>query len=135
MRIDWMLANVDMFHEASRYMRSSRSTGNVGFLLLAISALVLFWWGVQYLDKFRTARPGHSRTPKDLFYDLCRLHELSRPQRRLLLTAAARLPSQELARVFVDPSILGALAVSNAAEAEAYSQLLTKIHGERRGMR
>jgi hypothetical protein len=133
MRIDWLLANTDIFREVTRYMRGPRSAGgNLSFLLLAAACLVLFWWGLQYLEKCRQDRGSSNKTPKDLFHDLCRVHQLSRAQRQLLVAAVARSRPEEMPRVFVDPSILGSLAVSNALEAESYSRLLTKLFGERR---
>ena len=116
-----------MYREASRYMERSASWTQNWPLFAAVGAILLFWAGLYYWDKYRKLQDATVRSPQALFHSLCRIHSLSRAQRALLMSAAQELPPDDLALVFVDPGILGRHAVADGADSEAYVQLQQQL--------
>lgn len=128
----WLLANVDAFRAAARHMnRTGNWTGSGSLLLIAaVVGIAVFWAGLCWFDNYRKQRALESRTPQALFSELCRLHRLSRGQRTLLLAAVSQQRPEEMAKIFVDPSIISSLAFSQRPEADGYAQLLSQLFGE-----
>ncbi|HVV99384.1 MAG TPA: hypothetical protein VHB77_03525, partial [Planctomycetaceae bacterium] len=122
-----LFASNSMYREASRYMERSASWAQNWPLFVAVGAILLFWMGLYYWDKYRKLQDATIRSPQALFHHLCRIHSLSRAQRALLTNAAHELKADDIAMVFVDPGILGRHAVAAEADSEAYVQLQQQL--------
>ena len=104
------------------------------YLVLAIAGSALFWIGLHYWGRYRDqfVWPGQRLQP--LFLELCEVHQLSRPQRALLLKAAETNELRHAATVFVDPRILGRLAATAGPERTMHQELMTRLFGDEGNM-
>lgn len=121
------LVNVDVSRAVSRYNERSSTLEDNWFLLGAILALLLFWVGLYYWDKYRKKTDRQVNYPQELFLELCQKHRLNRSERSLLWHAAEQAYPNQPAVVFVDPRILKKRGESDAENASEYGQLARKI--------
>ena len=126
-----LIANIDTFRAAARYMHRSGSLQNSWILLVVAGGVLLLWGCFQFYEKYRKLHAHESHSPRDLFLELCGVHQLSRKQKSLLWNVAAHLEPEMLANVFADPHILGKLSLSANPQADDYARLNRKLFGER----
>jgi len=125
----WLLANVEAFRAAARYMQRSASLSESWFTIAAVAAIIQFWLALVYWDRYRKQPVRQEDRPKSLFLELCRAHKLSRAERGLLSSIVDAKHLKQPAIVFVDPGVLGDPAGSSAPETRACAELAGKLFG------
>lgn len=126
----WKLGQVDAFRAISQHMHRANSSHEMKYFLVATVAIVLLWLGLQWFNRWQRDQRLRAQTPRALFYELCRAHNLSRMERNLLAQAVADAPPAEMCLVFIDPRILGRLSIDNTPEADSYARLAKKLLGD-----
>lgn len=100
-------------------------TGGIAFLVFA--AIVAAAGAAAYFYRRQVRLTAAATVTARLFDDLCRVHELSDEDRRLLARAATGTTHTSV--VFVDPTPLDRLAESSPAEAVACVRLRERLFG------
>lgn len=105
-------AEVNPYDAISTHFRSSRTLGPswAVTIFLVIIALGVILGVAIYLRKQREGTPF--RNPRRLWGDLCRLHQLDRPQRSLLMQVARAHQLDDPAELFIEPRYLCAERLS-----------------------
>ena len=122
-----VLAQTDRWKEMGRDFRADHSKLDATLLIVSVVVLIgvlIFMW---ILNRAMTQQEGPRlyNDPKQLFRDLCRAHELTGGQRRLLLAIARSQKLQQPAMLFVEPDRL--TAAQAAKEFRRYKGTLGKL--------
>jgi hypothetical protein len=89
----------------------------------------LVWLAVSQILRLRSSWQRQAQSPVALFGELCRAHELTRPDRRLLADVAETVAASECCRVFIDAQILQQFARANPDDAEDCRTLSQRLFG------
>jgi hypothetical protein len=109
----------------ARHERSQWVLVTCAVALVALAVAVYYLWGL--LRQARSANPAASA--KDLFAELCDVHELNRLERTLIQQLAATYELPQPAAVFVDPWPLEQASAASSPEAHRYRSLRQKLFG------
>jgi len=93
--------------------------------LVVLTVVVLYFWNT--LRKTRVGVSGGSS--KDLFSELCEVHELNRLERSLIAQLAATYELPQPGTLFIDPWVLDQAAAAPGPEAHRYAALRQKLFG------
>ena len=121
--------------EAARALRTyvqKSGTLQQNILLLSVVAGIAGIWLVLYLwdTRRRAEKPQVAlATPPGLFQQLCRKHQLSESERRLLEQAATGCQLEQPDRLFIDMSYLQQMCRAGGPEAAGYAALLERLFG------
>ena len=132
MWIEQLLARTDT-SAVSRSVRNSSSMDDVWFVAGALFAIAAFGAGLYYWDLYRKKFVRRGGNPKSLFLELCRAHQLSRPERDLLLRIAQAKRPGRPALLFVEREIFDKITQSRSAESHAVAALSDKLFGREEG--
>jgi hypothetical protein len=124
-----LLANIEAYRAAGRYIRQGPSLQDNGILVVTVLAIALFWTGLYLWDRHRKSTVRLLTGPRGLFQELCQVHRLSPTDQALLSKAADRKQLDQPAVIFVDPRILSEFATSPHPEAADYARLSEKLFG------
>lgn len=111
---------------ASNYFRSFRNSASVVVVVLFIFA----WAGLYYWEKHRTSEGRTGKPKDDLFFDLCKGHQLKRKDRQLLLKAAIAAGIKHPEFVFIDPTLLTQISMSGSQYAADCERLQGDLFDE-----
>jgi len=106
-----LLAQMDRFKEMGRNFRgedAAVSTSDLWALAAAVTLIVATVL-VLYLSLGRRDRQRKRNSPHGLFLELCKAHELTRAERKLLEGVAAGLRLTDPGQLFVRPELLDGL--------------------------
>jgi hypothetical protein len=93
--------------------------------LVALAVAVIYLW-----NRLRQAQSGGpAASAKDLFSELCEVHELNRLERALIQQLAATYELPQPAAIFVDPWPLEQASAASSPEAHRYRSLRQKLFG------
>ncbi|MCA9116770.1 MAG: hypothetical protein KDA79_16935 [Planctomycetaceae bacterium] len=117
------------------YVQRSGSPGQTMFLVSAVLGAVGLWLVIYWWDRQRNLpRPDVGVRSGSLFEQLCRRHQLSPADRRLLEQAAGSIQLAQPAFLFIDASLLRQLSQAGEPEAEPqtarYAELFQKLFTE-----
>jgi len=104
------LAQIDKWREMGRDFQSDHSKlapGLIAASLVVLAIVVVFLWFLARLMNQQEERRLFNDS-KQLFRSLCRAHELSRADRRLLLQIGRIRQNTQAASLFLDPDIIDA---------------------------
>jgi hypothetical protein len=100
-----LLAQIDKWEEMGRDFRTDHTKLDPGLITASIITLlvvIVFLWGLSRLLNRQEGRRLFN-SPKQLLRSLCRAHELTRAQRRLLLQIARSQGMSQPASLFLEP--------------------------------
>lgn len=105
-----LLAQMDRFKDMGRNFRGERAAVSSSDLwaLAAVAALIVAVVFVLYFSLDRRDRQRKRNSPHGLFRELCKAHDLTRAERRLLESVAARRHLADPGQLFVRPELLEA---------------------------
>ena len=102
----WLLADSSVvMHTGDRFRPGGEQFTLAGLAVLGaviLSVLVLGWM-ISRVANIRELRG--SNHPRELFFELCRAHQLNRAQQRLLERVARHYRLVQPARVFIEPAL------------------------------
>ncbi len=99
--------------------------------LIAVVVLFIFAWaGLYYWEKHRTSDGRTGKPEDDLFFDLCKGHQMKRKDRQLLLKAAKAFGLKHPEFVFIDPSLLSRISMSGSQYAADCERLRYDLFDE-----
>lgn len=129
----WLFADVDSLRAISRHMQHASSAMGLGYFVTAVCSIVAIWLAYQWVEGARLRQAAEAQTVESLFQELCQAHRLSRIERQHLQKAAEELPPADLCSIFMDPRILGRLAMAGSTDADHFAKLSGKLFGDGRG--
>jgi hypothetical protein len=92
-----------------------------------VALVVAFFYLWNLYRQARSANPAASA--KDLFAELCEVHELNRLERTLIQQLAATYELPQPAAIFVDPWPLEQASAASSPDAHRYRSLRQKLFG------
>lgn len=125
----WLTLAAVELGRVSRHAQRYGSTSNHWFLITVLVGIGLLWLGLYYWDRYRQHHLGGGGGPRGLFHELCKVHELSRAERGLLMQVVERCGVSEPAQVFVDPGLLRGMSDIAGADAAEFVRLTRKLFG------
>jgi hypothetical protein len=107
-----LLAQSDRWREMGRDFRVDHTKLDPGLIFVSLVVLVAVVVFLAWLNKMMNRQDNRRlyNNPKQLFRSLCRAHDLSRSQQRLLLHIARHLNLAQPAVLFVEPERLDQVA-------------------------
>jgi hypothetical protein len=119
--------------ELSRVSHSTQDSRgiaeSVGILLAILGVAATCWLLVYLWNRYRYELAKAASDPRDLFYELCRVHGLNRQERNLLWSAAVQHRLEHPALVFALPHYLHELAASHQPRSASYARLEARLFG------
>jgi len=106
-------------------------TGEIMMWVALVVAVIAGIWGLSKLAAQRDSRRP-SNSPRRLFAELCRAHELDRRQRKLLRQIVRWQRLAHPARVFLDPERFDAANLNRPLQAQqaAVTAMRTRLFGK-----
>jgi hypothetical protein len=126
-----LLATSEVSRAAVRHLQRSSSLRENWYLVVVVLAIIAFWAGLYFWDRYRQQAPQSTKSPKPLFQLLCDAHRLDRAERMLLLKVVEARGASPEAVVFVDPQMLDGFCTAEAADAAEFRTLAAKLFGPR----
>ncbi len=109
---------------------TSRGQTDWALIVGAIALVGLTTVGLYFWSARRKTRSGESGgSAKDLFAELCEVHELNRLERALISQLAATYELPQAATLFIDPWTLEQAAAAPGPEAHRFAALRQKLFG------
>lgn len=129
-----LLAQIDKWEQMGRDFRTDHTKLDPSLIVASIVTLlvvIVFLWGLSRLLNRQEGRRLFN-SPKQLFRSLCRAHELSRAQCRLLLQIARSQGATQPASLFLEPELLESAARQPQfkSQQEAFRQLRARLFSD-----
>jgi hypothetical protein len=115
-----LFAQADRWREMGRDFRVDHTKLDPSLIvasLIVLVAVIAFLWFLHRLMNKREGRRLYN-SPKKLFRSLCRLHELTRAERRTLVSLARSQQLQQPASLFLSPEQFVAAIASPAWQSQ-----------------
>jgi len=115
-----LFAQADRWREMGRDFRVDHTKLDPSLIiasLIVLVAVIVFLW---YLNRLMNRREGRRlyNSPKKLFRSLCRLHELTRAERRTLVNLDRSQGRSQPAGLFLDPERFAAAMATPAWQSQ-----------------
>jgi hypothetical protein len=116
-----LLAQSDRWREMGRDFRVDHTKLDPGLIFVSLVVLAAVMCFLVWLNRMMNRQEGRRlyNNPKQLFRSLCRAHDLSRGQQRLLLQIARLQNLQQPAVLFVEPERFDQAAKAWTSQAAA----------------